>query len=640
MPRNQTIRAAILVIAALLVSSSVAKATDLVFPLEGPKILTATFGEYRINHPHGGIDLGTGGVEGLPVVAAAAGRALRLRASPVAYGKVVYLSHAGGFETVYAHLSEFGPKLQVFADQAQSPGRYVFNRFFQAGGPTFAAGELLGYSGTTGTDVPHLHFEVRRGGLPVNPLRNGVRLVDTIAPRIEKLLVEPLSADAFGPDGFARTVIDIPPEGLTTPVTVAGNVGLAVQITDRIDGSHRDLAPYEFRVEENGETTYHVRYERFDYADKTVSELDYHYELKETQVGVFHRLYRHSRSIPFYEKTSAAIDGLRHPPGDRVLTITARDAAGNESRTVIRLRVEAPAPALPEAPPGEPGRAIPSASIALRDRVLFSELPLAPGETLASATARLKTAGGERALPVRRHGRTLAVDIDAGGYLRLDAQTSAGRYSWSGEVQWVRDGAIIASPGGAAISVPKGAVVREFPIVAYTREPSQPAPGLAASAPVHVFAQPWEPIRRNMNLSLAGAPAGTDVYLLDRGTYWFMSGGSKASVTHFGAFLAAVDRSPPRIESIAFETLRGRKVIVARYVEEGAGIPNHGARMWVNGVEVLAELMPVGSAVRHIPPAPIVGTTRVRVRVTDRNGLSGEKTVELDGAISSRPAGS
>jgi murein DD-endopeptidase MepM/ murein hydrolase activator NlpD len=64
------------------------------------------------------------------------------------YGNNVIISHGYGYETVYAHLSKF----------AVRPGQKI------------SRGDLLGYVGNTGTSTgPHLHYEVRKNGNPVNP---------------------------------------------------------------------------------------------------------------------------------------------------------------------------------------------------------------------------------------------------------------------------------------------------------------------------------------------------------------------------------------------------------------------------------------------------------------------------------------
>jgi len=66
------------------------------------------------------------------------------------YGKLVVVDHGGGFQTYYAHLSKY----LVHAGQA------------------VRRGESIGLVGSTGrVTAPHLHYEVRMGGAPVNPTR-------------------------------------------------------------------------------------------------------------------------------------------------------------------------------------------------------------------------------------------------------------------------------------------------------------------------------------------------------------------------------------------------------------------------------------------------------------------------------------
>jgi murein DD-endopeptidase MepM/ murein hydrolase activator NlpD len=66
------------------------------------------------------------------------------------YGRLVIIDHGGGIETYYAHLS----------------------RFFVYAGQGIRRGEVLGAVGSSGrVTAPHLHYEVRLAGAPVNPYR-------------------------------------------------------------------------------------------------------------------------------------------------------------------------------------------------------------------------------------------------------------------------------------------------------------------------------------------------------------------------------------------------------------------------------------------------------------------------------------
>jgi murein DD-endopeptidase MepM/ murein hydrolase activator NlpD len=119
-----------------------------VMPLSGP--LSSRFGWRNIsvagNRFHGGIDVAVD--NGTPV--AASGDGLVVTAGWVgAYGYAVYLEHADGLQTRYAHLSEV----------------------LVVEGELVRQGDTIGLAGSSGASTgPHLHFEIRVAGLAVDPL--------------------------------------------------------------------------------------------------------------------------------------------------------------------------------------------------------------------------------------------------------------------------------------------------------------------------------------------------------------------------------------------------------------------------------------------------------------------------------------
>ncbi|GAB97948.1 putative metalloendopeptidase, partial [Kineosphaera limosa NBRC 100340] len=83
---------------------------------------------------------------GTPVYAADAGEVVRAGWAG-GYGNQVVLAHADALATSYAHLESF-----------------------EANSGWVQRGQLIGYSGTTGLSTGcHLHFEVRRNGVPLDP---------------------------------------------------------------------------------------------------------------------------------------------------------------------------------------------------------------------------------------------------------------------------------------------------------------------------------------------------------------------------------------------------------------------------------------------------------------------------------------
>lgn len=94
---------------------------------------------------HAGVDLR--GATGTPVMASSDG-VVSFAGEAGSYGNVIFIDHAGNIQTRYAHLSKI----------AVSKGQNV------------KTGQIIGYVGATGRVTgPHLHFEYRVGGKPIDP---------------------------------------------------------------------------------------------------------------------------------------------------------------------------------------------------------------------------------------------------------------------------------------------------------------------------------------------------------------------------------------------------------------------------------------------------------------------------------------
>jgi murein DD-endopeptidase MepM/ murein hydrolase activator NlpD len=120
-----------------------ASAAGFIWPVHG--ILTSGFG-WRWGRMHEGIDLAVS--LGTPVVAAATGTVI-VAGWLGGYGNLVVVDHGDGVATAYGH----NTSVTVGAGQS------------------VAQGQLIAYSGNTGHSTgPHVHFEVRINGSPVDPL--------------------------------------------------------------------------------------------------------------------------------------------------------------------------------------------------------------------------------------------------------------------------------------------------------------------------------------------------------------------------------------------------------------------------------------------------------------------------------------
>lgn len=120
------------------------------WPADG--LITSGFG-WR-THPilnrrifHNGIDLDS--PYGTPIRAAGDGRVI-LAQTWSGFGNTVVIQHGGDVTSIYGHMSRFGTSV----------------------GNDVREGNVIGYVGCTGLCTgPHLHFEVREDGVPVDPLK-------------------------------------------------------------------------------------------------------------------------------------------------------------------------------------------------------------------------------------------------------------------------------------------------------------------------------------------------------------------------------------------------------------------------------------------------------------------------------------
>lgn len=120
-----------------------------IWPLQGEVVSTFGWRQHPVlgmRHHHDGIDIDV--PEGTTVYASSAGEVFFYGEQP-GYGNVLILEHDGGFYTMYGHLKS----------SLVQKGQFV------------EKGQKAALSGNTGiSSGPHLHFELRNGEFPVDPM--------------------------------------------------------------------------------------------------------------------------------------------------------------------------------------------------------------------------------------------------------------------------------------------------------------------------------------------------------------------------------------------------------------------------------------------------------------------------------------
>lgn len=142
-------------------------------PINNAKI-TSKFSRNR-KHPvlgytraHKGVDFRAS--TGTPIPAAGAGRVVA-RSYNRGHGNFVKIRHNGSYETLYAHMSKFAKGVNV--------------------GTNVRQGQTIGYVGSTGYSTgPHLHYEIIKDGVHVNPMTVKLPAISNLGKDDKKKFLE------------------------------------------------------------------------------------------------------------------------------------------------------------------------------------------------------------------------------------------------------------------------------------------------------------------------------------------------------------------------------------------------------------------------------------------------------------------
>ena len=317
--------------------SDTTKAEELIWPIDYYKIISSTFGEPRSGRFHYGVDFKSGGTTGKKIYAVGDGYISQVRTSPYGYGKALYIQLDSGEIVLYGHLSKFLSEIEDMLFRLLIQKRsYDIQWWPEPNEFRVKKGQVIAFSGDTGSGAPHLHLEIRdENNNPLNPMAQGLKIRDTIPPSINSVVVIPLD-NKSSVDGFpvARWYDFSSPN--TTPIFLSGRIGIAASVWDTVNDSKNLLAVYQISLAVDSSIIFLKCYNTLSYLFNRYGSLDYlSGEFYGGNGSVSALFRRNGNFLDIYEGNGILIDTTPESINHKKITIRARDYANNQANRTL-----------------------------------------------------------------------------------------------------------------------------------------------------------------------------------------------------------------------------------------------------------------------------------------------------------------
>lgn len=314
-------------------------------PFDFPISLSANFGELRPNHFHSGLDFKTQGVEGKPVHAVADGYVSRIGVSPWGYGNILYIAHANGTTTAYAHLQRFERRIAEYVKKEQYKREsFAVNLTLSPDQFPVKKGEVIALSGNSGgSGGPHLHFEVRNTETDemIDPLPYyKERIEDRRPPKIHGLRIYP--AEGLGVVNGSQQGQNLKlvtskdgRQTITGKIEAWGKIGFAVSANDYMSGVGNIYGVREIKLSADTLVLFHSITNRFmlDQTRYINSFIDYP-RWKHTRNYYTNLFVEPGNKLPFIQTVNRGFLYIRKE-GTYHLTLQLQDLYGNSTNLSI-----------------------------------------------------------------------------------------------------------------------------------------------------------------------------------------------------------------------------------------------------------------------------------------------------------------
>ena len=316
-----------------------------IWPTNSSDKLSATFGEYRSGHYHAGIDVKTNNTIGHPCYAIEDGYISRLVTKPYGYGKAVYLKLYDGNIAVYAHLDGFNTVLDSIIRYEQNRlGKYTMTKYLKKDVVPVKKGDIIAYTGCTGTRYPHLHFEIRdRNHNPVDPLKfKCYSIKDNTPPLINKIAIIPVSPKTMinnNPGNYIFIPHQVEPGKyrFKKPIIVKGEFAVEISTNDIVRGLWNKYGTANIKLFHDDSLIFEQKMDKFSYSKTRLIEIDRNYQLISEGEGRFIRMWKYAENLkaPFHKTRN---NGIIKPGKDESkLRLEVFDF--NKNKTTLDLKI-------------------------------------------------------------------------------------------------------------------------------------------------------------------------------------------------------------------------------------------------------------------------------------------------------------
>ncbi|GAB3939961.1 hypothetical protein GCM10028805_01010 [Spirosoma harenae] len=610
--------------------------------------MSGGLGDLRANHFHAGLDIRTGGREGLDVHAAADGYVSRIAVFTSGYGNVIFIKHPNGLTTVYGHLRSLKDTLGTYLREQQYEKKtFEIDLRPQPGQFPVKKGDVIAASGNTGgSGGPHLHFEIRdaKDNL-INPLLYGFsEIQDNVPPYFERVALKTMTATSRI-NGEYQRVSYVPTrraDGTFTinqPITASGLIGMEVLAYDKTSGSpyRNGISCLEIRLD--GQEVFAYNMNSFPNEQTRFMNVHENYEVEQMSGQRYHRGYIADGNIlNLYKLPSNAnyrgrlplLDGQPHE-----VTLTLYDAHDHSTQLSFTIQPDltptrsALADSLVTQSSGilpEPYRGEPSATITTDENILKLTVKNVP--TTNPPWAKLitgRTTNEQPASYVRNNQAVYLIDLqqslpDSVQFGRSVIRTNLKKRIVPNRAEFFVDGNVRLDFGPRTLFDTLHLAMR-----------SLPGGGLEINQPT-IPLNDFLTIQYTPNYPIAIDTARTKAYWTSGGRESFLGGTWTKGRIEFktrvlGRFQLMTDINPPRVQILS-ATPNG---ITAKISDDLSGISEF--RALVNGEWVLLQYDYKRALVwsdKLTPDEPFETGAEVLVQVKDRSGNIGSDSTIIE----------